>query len=81
MPEVTLRMPAARDENAPLEVREQTVAPQLEGIKIDGRWVVIFSPLDLSCALENHASLDCKGYIRQDAGRLGLNILLYAMQE
>ena len=42
---------------------------------------MIFSPYDLSCALENHASLDCKGYVKQDAARIGLNIILYAMQQ
>ena len=58
---------------------EQT-APVLEGILIDGRLVVVFSPYDLSCALENQASIECKGYVREDAAKIGINVLLYAMQ-
>ena len=53
----------------------------MEGIKIDGRWVVIFSRFDLSCALERHNALECQGYTREDAGRIGLNVLLYSLQQ
>jgi hypothetical protein len=53
--------------------------PQLEGIKINGRYNVIYSRYDLSCALENHESLECEGYIREDAARLGLNVLSYSL--
>jgi len=35
---------------------------QLEGIKVNGRWAVIYSRYDIGCALEKHASSDCKGY-------------------
>ena len=56
------------------------IQPYLEGLEIDGRFAVIFSPYDISCAMENHASLECKGYVKQDAARLGINILLYALQ-
>ena len=34
----------------PVAARIRQVEPQLEGIKIDGRWAVIFSPFDISCA-------------------------------
>ena len=56
------------------------VSPVLEGIEIDGRLAVIFSPFDLSCALENQGSIECKGYLQQDAAKIGLNVILYAMQ-
>ena len=55
--------------------------PLLEGVEIEGRLAVVFSPYDLSCALENQASLECKGYVREDAARIGANILLYALQQ
>ncbi len=45
--------------------------PQLEGIKIDGRWAVIFSPYDISCALESHEAIGCRGYTQEDAARIG----------
>lgn len=61
--------------------RIETLAPVLEGIQVDGRWVVVFSPYDLSCALENQTSISCKGYVREDAAKIGMNLILYAMQE
>ena len=45
------------------------------------RYGVIFSEFDLSSALEKHDSLDCRGYTREDAARLGINVLRYAMQQ
>ena len=59
---------------------ERGFPPELEGIEIDGRLVVVFSPLDLSCALENQGSVECKGYMRADAAKIGINAILYAMQ-
>ena len=51
------------------------------GLEINGRLAVVFSPYDLSCALENHESLECKGYIKADAARLGVNVILFALQQ
>ncbi len=53
--------------------------PELEGIKIGDRYAVIFSPYDLSCALEKHDSPECAGYTRDDAERIGLNVVLYSL--
>ena len=80
LPQVTLRDPQIRAENGPLTARMTTIQPFFEGLEIDGRIVAVLSPYDLSCALENHASLECKGYTKQDAVRLGINLLLYALQ-
>ena len=79
--QVTLRNPRLRTEGDPLRARLTQVAPLLEGIAVDGRYVVLFSPYDLSCALENQASLQCKGYTRADAAKIGINMLLYALQQ
>jgi hypothetical protein len=65
----------------PLHAPPRKVPPDLEGIKFDNRWGVIFSPFDLSCALERHESLECRGYSRDDAARIGLNVLLYSLQQ
>ena len=54
--------------------------PKLEGIKIGDRWVVVFSPHDLSCAMENASAHLCAGYGRDDAAKLGVNIILYALK-
>jgi hypothetical protein len=77
---VTLRDPQAREGRDRLAARLSPVAPLLEGIEIDGRYAVVFSPYDISCALESSPSLECKGYIRRDAAHLGVNVLLYALQ-
>ena len=55
--------------------------PVLEGIEVDDRFVVLFSPLDISCALESAASTECEGYVSEDAAKLGINVLLYALQQ
>lgn len=78
---VTLRDPDARDTGDPLTARKTSIAPVLEVIRIDGRIAVVLSPYDISCALENHASLDCKGYIPPDAAKIAVNVLLFALQQ
>jgi len=78
---VTLRDPQVRAKDDPLRARLTKVAPLLEGLDIDGRYAVVFSPYDISCAMENSPSLECKGYIRPDAARIGVNVLLYALQQ
>jgi hypothetical protein len=79
--QVTLRDPQAAAEGQPLAARNRQIEPQLEGINLDGRWAVIFSPYDISCALESHEALGCRGYTQQDAARLGLNVLLYSLNQ
>lgn len=78
---VQLRDPKNRSsDDQPLRARVETVPPELEGIEIDGRLAVVFSPNDLSCALENQGSIECRGYMREDAAKIGINVILYAMQ-
>jgi hypothetical protein len=76
---VTLREPAAGD--GPLGVRKRQTTPKLEGIRLGDRWAVIFSPYDLSCALEKQNSMECVGYSREDAEKIALNILLYSLNQ
>ena len=59
----------------------RTIPPELEAVKIGDRYAVIFSKYDLSCALEKHDSLECEGYTRDDAERIGLNVLLYSLHQ
>ena len=54
-------------------------APKMKGITFDGRLVVVFSPYDLSCAMENKAVSDCSGYTRQDAALIARKIVLYSL--
>ncbi len=78
---VSRRDPQARAKDAPLAASVKKAPPELEGIKIDGRWAIIFSPYDVSCSLEKHDSVECRGYVREDAARIGVNVLLYALQQ
>ncbi|MCA9126491.1 MAG: DUF4159 domain-containing protein [Planctomycetales bacterium] len=57
------------------------ITPRLELGKFEDRVVVVFSPLDISCALESRHSLQCQGYLREDAAKIGINVLLYALQQ
>src|SRR5262249_13479146 len=53
--------------------------PLLEGIKLENRWVVIYSPYDIGCALERHQSSDCLGHDPASALKLGSAVVLYAL--
>ena len=77
--QVTLRAPTAG--GGPLSSEKRKVPPQLEGIRIGDRWAVIFSPFDISCALEKQNSMECTGYDREDAEKIALNILLYSLNQ
>jgi hypothetical protein len=81
LPSVTLRDPQVRDENDPLTAKLVKTTPLLEGLEVEGRLVAILSPYDISCALEKGTSMECKGYTPQDAAKLGVNVLLYALQQ
>jgi hypothetical protein len=59
-----------------LGLQESRGAPVLEGIEIDGRYAVIYSKYDLSCALERQASVSCAGYPGEDAAKIVVNIVL-----
>jgi hypothetical protein len=77
---VERREPAAAA-GGPLKSLVRQGEPYLDGLRLGDRWAVIFSPYDVSCALENHASLECAGYTRKDAARIGLNVLLYSLHQ
>ena len=76
---VKRREPEVDRGEAALQVSVRTVEPYLEGIEVGGRYVVIYSKYDISCALERQASVACTGYIHEDAVRIGTNIILYFM--
>jgi len=75
--QVTLREPSGGE--GPMGVRKRQIPPKLEGVRIGDRWAVIFSPYDLSCALEKQNSMECTGYGRDDAEKIALNVLLYSL--
>jgi hypothetical protein len=78
---VARRDPETAAPGKPLAAAVRQVPPDLEGIKLGDRWGVVFSQYDLSCALEQQNSLECRGYTREDAARIGLNVVLYSLQQ
>ena len=65
-----------------VEVKRPRGPPVLEGhVVADNRYGVIFSPLDMSCALETPAADHCSGYSNEDAARIGINLILYSLHE
>ena len=52
--------------------------PQLEGVKLNDHWAIIYSKYDIGCALERHTGVDCKGYTHASAARIAANIVIYA---
>lgn len=82
LPRVTRREPERLAAGEPLRAALREVEPQLEAIDLGtGRYSVLFSPYDLSCALDRHESIECRGYTREDAARIAINVLLYALAE
>ena len=73
---VTLRI---KDSTQPGGFRETVTRPEMEGAEINGRLAVVFSPNDLSCALENSTVSQCTGYTKEDAVKIGTNVILYSM--
>ena len=78
---VALREPQGIGTEGRESATVRKIEPELEGVKIGDRWAVIFSKFDLSCALEKHDSMECEGYTREDAERIGLNVLLYSFHQ
>lgn len=76
---VKRRAPEADNPNAALNTVVREVEPFLEGIQLDGRYAVIYSKYDISCALERQASVACSGYLSEDALKLAVNVVLYAL--
>ncbi|MEZ6125340.1 MAG: DUF4159 domain-containing protein [Planctomycetaceae bacterium] len=76
---VRLRKLVPSAQNAAIQTRTESVPPQLEGIELNGRLAVVYSRYDISCALENQASLSCDGYEEADAMKLAVNIVRYAI--
>jgi hypothetical protein len=79
---VTRREALRRRQGEPLEIKlRQGLEPDIEGVKLKDRYAILFSPFDISCALEKQASPQCRGYTPEDAARIAINVLLYSLHE
>ncbi|MFN7732104.1 MAG: DUF4159 domain-containing protein, partial [Pirellula sp.] len=61
-----------------LNIAKREGPAEIEALEWNGRILVLFSPNDLSCAMESKHSLQCRGYVREDAFRIGVNMILYS---
>jgi hypothetical protein len=52
--------------------------PQLEGVKLNDHWAIIYSKFDIGCALERHTGIECKGYTYESALKIAGNIVVYS---
>ena len=55
----------------------KSMSPHLEGVRIDGRWVVLYSKYDIGCALERASAGDCLGYTPESAFKIATAAVLY----
>jgi hypothetical protein len=62
------------------EAEMRSYAPYLEGVKVDGRWVIVYSKYDIGCALEGHKASDCMGHDRESALKIGSAVVLYSLK-
>lgn len=79
LPKVKRREIDTSQTDKPLDPVIREVEPFLEGIEIDGRYVLVYSRYDISCALERQNATTCAGYLQDDAVRLAVNIVIYLM--
>ena len=74
---VTISKP---DRSEPSGFSKRSVRPQFMGVEVEGRYVIVYSPVDLSCSLENATLSHCESYLREDALKLAINVLLYRLR-
>ncbi|HEX4589781.1 MAG TPA: DUF4159 domain-containing protein, partial [Gemmataceae bacterium] len=77
----TVRLRKERPDGSAEAEFHDTRPTNLEGIKVNGRWAVIYSKYDIGCALEKHASSDCKGYDHDSAQRIAAAAVLYSLKK
>lgn len=77
---VTLRSPSKDSRTGRTKFLETRISPVLYGLKVNNKFAIVLSQYDLSCALENTGTVECQGYSTEDAKRIGINVLLYALQ-
>lgn len=76
----TVRCRQEKPDGSGPEAEMKEMPPVLEGIKIDKRWVVIYSRYDIGCALEKTRSSDCLGHDYPSALKLGAAVVLYFLK-
>jgi len=65
--------------NSDLKQATRQGPAEILALEWKGKIVMLFSPNDLSCAMESKHSMQCRGYVREDAFKIGINMLLFAL--
>ncbi|HUR53958.1 MAG TPA: DUF4159 domain-containing protein [Gemmataceae bacterium] len=76
----TVRCRREKADGSGPDAEMKNVSPHLEGIKIDGRWVVLYSKYDIGCALEGHKAADCMGHDKESALKIASAAVLYSLK-
>ncbi len=71
--------PHAVSEPANTSRPPSTGPPQLLGLTIDGRLALVYSPFSIGCGIDGHKCHDCRGVVDEDARKIGVNAVLYAL--
>ena len=77
-----IRLPERTPGQPRTVTQNRQMQPELYGMRLsdEDRWLVVFSPYDVSCALEKASSLECRGYTQKSAFQLSANVILYALE-
>ena len=52
--------------------------PELEGVRIDGHWGMIYSKYDIGSVLDRNANIEAKSYTPESAKKIVANIVIYS---
>lgn len=54
--------------------------PIFHGVRMNGRWAVMYSPMDIACGIVGHSCLDCVGFESRDARAVAANMILQVVR-
>ena len=54
--------------------------PIFYGVRINDRWAVMYSPMDIACGIVGHSCLNCVGFESRDARAVAANMMLYVVR-
>lgn len=54
--------------------------PIFHGVRINDRWAVMYSPMDLACGIVGHSCLHCVGFESRDARAVAANMMLQVVR-
>ncbi len=62
-----------------IDSHRKRTTPDLQGVKVNGRWVIVFSPWDITSGLLGTKTWGINGYVPASAQALARNIICYAI--